>query len=79
MNKKISFQVKLKMAFLCSLNLEGNQSGSVVASFTVPLGAAVGTVSVIVVTATSQWDGTQNYARATLVVISNVRLFAIFL
>ncbi len=65
------------MAF--RLNLEGNQSGSVVASFTVPLGAAVGTVSVIVVTATSQWDGTQNYARATLVVISNVRLFAIFL
>jgi hypothetical protein len=35
----------------------------------------VGTVSGVVVTATSQWDGTQNYARSTIVVISNVRFF----
>jgi hypothetical protein len=45
----------------------------VVATFNVPANAVVGTVSVIVVTATSQWDGTQNYARSTLVVISDVR------
>jgi len=53
--------------------LAGNESGSVIASFTVPPDASVGTVSVILVTATSQWDGTQNYARSVLLVTSNVR------
>ena len=55
------------------LSLAANTSGLVLATFAVPNDAAVGTVSVVVVTATSQWDGTQNYARATVVVITDVR------
>jgi len=56
------------------LTLAANASGSVVATFSVPGSAAVGKVSSVVVTATSQWDGTQNYARSVVVVISDVSL-----
>lgn len=55
------------------VGLGPDETASVTASFTVPLGTLVGTADGIVVTVTSQLDGTQNYARTTLVVISDVR------
>jgi len=60
------------------IGLEQDGFASVDATFEVPVGTQVGTADGIVVTVTSQLDGTQNYARTTLVVISDVRKMALW-
>ena len=58
---------------ISSVAIAENSSTPITATFKVPCNATVGDVSTIVVTATSDLDGTQNSAVTRLVVISDVR------
>ena len=55
-----------------SFQLSAGATGTVVATFDIPLSAVVGTVSKVIVTATSQLDQSSNFALGDVVVISNV-------
>jgi hypothetical protein len=57
------------------LTLDKDEAELVLVEFLVASDAIVGDVSTIVVTATSQLDGTQNSVVAELVVISGVRYY----
>ena len=65
-----NFDINLTIS---SITIDQNSSTPITTTFKVPCGATVGDVSTIVVTATSDLDGTQNSAVTRLVVISDVR------
>ena len=62
----------LPIFYFSSITIDEDSSSSIIATFKVPCDATVGDVSTIVVTATSDLDGTQNSAVTRLVVISDV-------